>query len=141
MEKSWICQLEKELLVIAKELLNSFPNMKKLAFYGEMGVGKTTFCKALCEILQVQDVVSSPTFSIVNEYFSEQNGTIFHFDFYRLKDEQEAFDMGYEDYFYSDAYCLVEWPEKVENLLPSSFAKVQIQVENGERIIKIKTHE
>ena len=141
MEKSWICQSEKELLKIAQELFQYFPNTKKLAFYGEMGVGKTTFSKALCEVLQVQDVVSSPTFSIVNEYLSEQNGTVFHFDFYRLKDEQEAFDMGYEDYFYSDAYCLVEWPEKVENLLPSSFAKVQIKVENGERIIKIKTHE
>ena len=86
-------------------------------------------------------MVSSPTFSIVNEYLSEQNGTIFHFDFYRLKDEQEAFDMGYEDYFYGDAYCFVEWPEKVENLLPSSFAKVQIKLDNGERIIKIKTNE
>tara|TARA_B100000575_G_C22896973_1_gene521659 strand:+ start:265 stop:690 length:426 start_codon:yes stop_codon:yes gene_type:complete len=141
MEKSWRCQSEKELLAIAQELLQSFPNTKKLAFYGEMGAGKTTFSKALCEALQVKDVVSSPTFSIVNEYISEQNGTVFHFDFYRLKDEQEAFDMGYEDYFYGDAYCLVEWPEKVENLLPSSFAKVQIQVKNVERIIKIKTHE
>ena len=141
MEKSWICQSEKELLPIAQDLFQSFPKTKKLAFYGEMGVGKTTFSKALCEVLQVQDVVSSPTFSIVNEYLSEQNGTVFHFDFYRLKDEQEAFDMGYEDYFYSDAYCLVEWPEKVESLLPLSFAKVQIHLENGERIIKIKTYE
>ena len=141
MEKSWICQSEKELLGIAQELFQYFPNTKKLAFYGEMGVGKTTFSKALCEALQVQDVVSSPTFSIVNEYLSEQNGTIFHFDFYRLKDEQEAFDMGYEDYFYGDAYCFVEWPEKVENLLPSSFAKVQIKLDNGERFIKIKTNE
>ena len=141
MEKSWRCQSEKELLAIAQELLQSFPNTKKLAFYGEMGVGKTTFSKALCEVLQVQDVVSSPTFSIVNEYLSEQNGTVFHFDFYRLKDEQEAFDMGYEDYFYGDAYCFVEWPEKVENLLPSSFAKVQIKLNNGKRFIKIKTNE
>ena len=141
MEKSWICQSEKELLAIAQELFQCFPNTKKLAFYGEMGVGKTTFSKALCEVLQVQDVVSSPTFSIVNEYLSEQNGTIFHFDFYRLKDEKEAFDMGYEDYFYGDAYCFVEWPEKVENLLPSSFANVQIKLHNGERFIKIKTNE
>ena len=141
MEKIWTCQSEKELVSIAKELFQSFPNTKKLAFYGKMGAGKTTFSKALCQVLQVQDVVSSPTFSIVNEYLSEQNGKVYHFDFYRLKDEQEAFDMGYEDYFYSDAYCFVEWPEKVESLLPSSFAKVQIQVENGERIIKIKTDE
>ena len=141
MEKSWKCQSEKELLSIAQELLQYFPNTKKLAFYGEMGVGKTTFSKALCEVLQVQDVVSSPTFSIVNEYLSEQNGTVFHFDFYRLKDEQEAFDMGYEDYFYGDAYCFVEWPEKVEKLLPSSFAKVQIKLNNGKRFIKIKTNE
>ena len=141
MEKSWRCQSEKELLAIAQELFQYFPNIKKLAFYGEMGVGKTTFSKAICEALQVQDVVSSPTFSIVNEYLSEQNGVIFHFDFYRLKDEQEAFDMGYEDYFYSDAYCFVEWPEKVENLLPSSFCQNTNQVENGERFIKIKTNE
>ena len=141
MEKSWICQSEKELLKIAQELFQYFPNTKKLAFYGEMGVGKTTFSKALCDVLQVQDVVSSPTFSIVNEYLSELNGTIFHFDFYRLKDEQEAFDMGYEDYFYGDAYCFVEWPEKVENLLPSSFAKVQIKLDDGKRFIKIKTNE
>ena len=141
MEKSWRCQSETELLSIAKELLKAFPKTKKIAFYGEMGAGKTTFAKALCEALQVQDVVSSPTFSIVNEYLSEQNGTVFHFDFYRLKDEQEAFDVGYEDYFYSDAYCLVEWPERVANLLSSDFAKLQIQVENGERIIKIQTHD
>ena len=100
-----------------------------------MGVGKTTFSKALCEVLQVQDVVSSPTFSIVNEYLSEQNGTVF-ISIYRLKDEQEAFDMGYEDYFYGDAYCFVEWPEKVENLLPSSFAKVQIKLNNGNALSK-----
>ena len=141
MKKSWRCQSEKELLAIAKELLKSFPDTKKLAFYGQMGAGKTAFAKAICEVLKVKDVVRSPTFSIVNEYLSEQNGKIFHFDFYRLKDEQEAFDMGCEDYFFSDAYCLVEWPEKVENLIPSSFTKLQIQVKNGERIIKIKTNE
>ena len=141
MKKSWRCQSEKELLAIAKELLQSFPDTKKLAFYGQMGAGKTAFTKAVCEVLKVHDVVRSPTFSIVNEYISEQNGKVFHFDFYRLKDEQEAFDMGCEDYFFSDAYCLVEWPEKVESLMPSSFKKLQIQVENGERIIKIKTNE
>ena len=141
MKKSWRCQSEKELLAVAKELLQSFPDTKKLAFYGQMGAGKTAFTKAVCEVLKVHDVVRSPTFSIVNEYISEQNGKVFHFDFYRLKDEQEAFDMGCEDYFFSDAYCLVEWPEKVESLMPSSFKKLQIQVENGERIIKIKTNE
>ena len=141
MKKSWRCQSEKELLAIAKELLQSFPDTKKLAFYGQMGAGKTAFAKAVCEVLKVHDVVRSPTFSIVNEYISEQNGKVFHFDFYRLKDEQEAFDMGCEDYFFSDAYCLVEWPEKVENLMPSSFTKLQIQVKNGERIIKIKINE
>ena len=141
MKKSWRCQSEKELLAIAKEMLQSFPDTKKLAFYGQMGAGKTAFAKAICEVLKVKDVVRSPTFSIVNEYLSEQNGKVFHFDFYRLKDEQEAFDMGCEDYFFSDAYCLVEWPEKVDNLIPSSFTKLQIQVKNGERIIKIKTNE
>ena len=126
---------------IAKKILQHCYPKKKFLFYGDMGVGKTTLIKELSLQLGVQNIVNSPTFSIVNEYVTLMNEKVFHFDFYRINHEQEAFDMGYEDYFYSDAYCLVEWPEKVENLLPSSFAKVQIQVENGERIIKIKTHE
>ena len=131
MEKSWRCQSENELLAIAKELLQSFPNIRKFAFYGEMGAGKTTFAKSLCEALQVQDVVSSPTFSIVNEYLSEQNGTVFHFDFYRLKDEKEAFDMGYEDYFYSDGL----WEEFIKYHTSQEFFKEVVEL-FGEDVIK-----
>ena len=138
MEKSWRATNERDLPQIAKELLQQFPEQRKIAFYGQMGAGKTTFIKALCEALKVSDVVSSPTFSIVNEYLSEQNERLYHFDFYRIKDEQEAFDMGYEDYFYSDAYCMVEWPERVANLMPDDFAQLSITVdEDGSREIKL----
>lgn len=110
--------------------LKSFANGTKfIIFEGEMGAGKTTFIKTFCETLGVTDVVSSPTFSIVNEYLGTE-GSIYHFDFYRLKSIQEAFDIGYEEYFYSGAYCLVEWPKKVEGLLPDEYVKVEITV-NG----------
>jgi tRNA threonylcarbamoyladenosine biosynthesis protein TsaE len=142
MEKSWRATNERDLPQIAKELLQLFPKQRKIAFYGQMGAGKTTFVKALCEALKVSDVVSSPTFSIVNEYLSEQNERLYHFDFYRIKDEQEAFDMGYEDYFYSDAYCMVEWPERVANLIPEDFAQLSITVdEDGSREIKLMMNE
>lgn len=100
-----------------------------------MGAGKTTFINALCEALDVQDHTSSPTFSIVNEYAST-HGPLYHFDFYRLKNETEAFDMGYEEYFYSGNYCFVEWPEKIANLLPPSYVKIKLEVtENQNRIL------
>jgi tRNA threonylcarbamoyladenosine biosynthesis protein TsaE len=111
----------------AKVLLESFPDDRVFLFYGNMGAGKTTFIKALCEVLQVQDNTSSPTFSIVNEYNSEQ-GTLFHFDFYRLKEEEEAYDFGYEDYFYSGNYCFVEWPNKIPNLLPEDAKTIEIEI-------------
>ena len=91
MKKKWICKTENDFFNVASEFLTIFPSVKKIAFYGEMGVGKTTFIKSFCKILNIQDVVTSPTFSIVNEYFSEQNGKVYHFDFYRLKNEKEAF--------------------------------------------------
>ncbi len=106
-------------------------------FYATMGKGKTTLIKELCKQLGVKDNVSSPTFSIVNEY--EANGKqVYHFDFYRLKDEQEAFDLGYEEYFYSGNYCFVEWPEKIENLLPEKAVSVHISENNkNERMITL----
>jgi tRNA threonylcarbamoyladenosine biosynthesis protein TsaE len=98
------------------------------AFYGNMGVGKTTFIKALCEELGVTQIINSPTFSIVNEYRSEKTGElIYHFDFYRIKKLEEVYDMGYEDYFYSGALCFIEWPELVEKLLPENTVKVSIE--------------
>ncbi|HEX8608007.1 MAG TPA: tRNA (adenosine(37)-N6)-threonylcarbamoyltransferase complex ATPase subunit type 1 TsaE [Pedobacter sp.] len=109
----------------AKTLLDFNKQNKIFVFYGEMGAGKTTFIKAICAELGVRDTVSSPTFSIVNEY--EGNGqTIYHFDFYRIKTIQEAFDIGYEEYFYSGDICLIEWPEKVQELLPEHYVKVEI---------------
>lgn len=111
----------------AKLLIKSFPNDRVFLFYGNMGAGKTTFIKALCDALQVKDNTSSPTFSIVNEYNSAQ-GTIFHFDFYRIKEEEEAYDFGYEDYFYSGNYCFIEWPNKIPNLLPVDAKTIEIEI-------------
>lgn len=116
-----------DLSVAAQTLLNSFPKDRIFLLYGPMGAGKTTFIKYLCEQLGVKDSTSSPTFSIVNEYDSD-NGALYHFDFYRIKDEQEAFDFGYEEYFYSGAYCFIEWPEKIPNLLPEEAKEIQISI-------------
>jgi len=127
-----------ELPTIANTILNAFPDERIFLFYGDMGAGKTTFINALCEALDVQDHTSSPTFSIINEYASK-HGPLYHFDFYRLKNETEAFDMGYEEYFYSGNYCFVEWPEKIANLLPSSYVKIKMEVtENQNRFMTVE---
>ena len=108
------------------------------AFYGKMGAGKTTFIKAVCEELGVEDVITSPTFAIVNEYRSDTTGElIYHFDFYRIKKIEEVYDMGYEDYFYSGALCFIEWPELIEELLPEEAVKVTIEENSdGSRIVR-----
>lgn len=124
-----------ELPSAAKQLLEICHHKKIFAFYGEMGSGKTTFIKAICETLGVSDTISSPTFSIVNEYRSAKGEKIFHFDFYRIKSLNEAYDMGYEDYFYSGAYCFIEWPEKIAELLPEEHVKVVISQKGEERTI------
>ena len=107
-----------------------------ILFYGAMGSGKTTLIKEISKQLGVQDVTSSPTFSLVNEYQSENNDLLYHFDFYRINDEEEAYDMGIEEYFDNDAWCFVEWPEKVQNLLPleSSVIKLTINPDNTRTI-------
>jgi tRNA threonylcarbamoyladenosine biosynthesis protein TsaE len=120
---------------IAEALVDEFEAVKVFVFYGEMGAGKTTFIKEIVKHLGIIDVANSPTFALVNEYFSNKNGQIYHFDFYRLDDEEEAYDMGYEEYFYSGAYCFVEWPQKIPNLIPEDAVKVEIKVENDKRII------
>lgn len=121
-----------ELNAVAKELLAFAKGDKFFIFEGEMAAGKTTFIKSFCEVLGVEDVVSSPTFSIVNEYESP-NGLVYHFDFYRLKNIQEAYDIGYEEYFYGGDYCLIEWPSKVEELLPEKYIKVEIEITGDEQ--------
>lgn len=115
----------------AKQFVEAMGDQHVFAFYGHMGAGKTTFIKALCEELGVEDVVTSPTFAIVNEYTPHSSllaphASIYHFDFYRIKKLEEVYDMGYEDYFYSDSLCLIEWPEMMEELLPEDAVKVQI---------------
>ena len=122
----------------AKEFVNNMGDAKVFAFYGKMGAGKTTFVKAVCECLGVEDVITSPTFAIVNEYTSATTGdAIYHFDFYRIKKLEEVYDMGYEDYFYSGALCFIEWPELIEELLPTDAVRVRIEeTEGGKRIVK-----
>ena len=119
----------------AKQFVQNMGDNTVFAFYGKMGAGKTTFIKAICEELGVKDVITSPTFAIVNEYRSEETAElIYHFDFYRIKKLDEVYDMGYEDYFYSGAVCFIEWPELVEELLPGNTVKVTIEeTEDGAR--------
>ena len=120
----------------ARQFIDNIGDRKVFAFYGKMGAGKTTFTKAICEELQVSDVITSPTFAIINEYESPEVGTIYHFDFYRIKKLEEVYDMGYEDYFYSDRLCFIEWPELVEDLLPENVTKVTIvENEDGSRTV------
>ena len=108
------------------------------AFYGKMGTGKTTFIKSLCEELGVEDTINSPTFAIVNEYEDRMANTIYHFDFYRIKSLTEVYNMGYEEYFYGNAYCFIEWPELIEELLPEEHIRVEItENDDSTRTIKV----
>ena len=122
---------------VAKQFIDNIGTGKVFAFYGKMGSGKTTFIKAVCEELGVTDVITSPTFAIVNEYHSEQTPEpIFHFDFYRIKKLEEVYDMGYEDYFYSGSLCFLEWPELIEEILPADVVKVKIEEQaDGSRTV------
>lgn len=120
-----------------EQILKDIPKGVVL-FQGPMGAGKTTTISAMCRALGVSDHLSSPTFSLVNEYASAQGDPIYHFDFYRIDDEAEAMDMGYEDYFWSGHWCFVEWPEKIPNLLPSRFTLIRLSVEEDVRILEIK---
>lgn len=130
-----IASLE-EIGTAAKQFVLAMGEKKVFAFYGKMGAGKTTFIKAVCEELGVKDVINSPTFAIVNEYVDGQGEPIYHFDFYRIKKEQEVLDLGYEDYVYSGYVCFMEWPELIENLLPDDTVRVVIEEEmDGSRKI------
>jgi len=123
---------------VAKSFFDVIGDRRVFAFYGSMGVGKTTFIKVLCKVFGVTDQINSPTFAIVNEYQGAKGEKIFHFDFYRINSVEEAFDFGYEDYFYSGAYCFIEWPEKIESLLPLDCVKVEMkEAEDGQRQLSI----
>ena len=142
-----IQQAARQFIEGIKNILEPTSNIPKvIAFYGKMGAGKTTFIKALCEELGVEDVITSPTFAIVNEYEVNENSSrytlysslkkIYHFDFYRIKKIEEVYDMGYEDYFYSGNLCLIEWPELIEDLLPEEALCVTIEEQSdGSRLI------
>ena len=125
---------------VAREFIRNMGDATVFAFYGNMGTGKTTFIKAICEELGISEGVNSPTFAIVNEYRSDTTGElVYHFDFYRINKIEEVYDLGYEDYFYSGALCFLEWSEKVEELLPPETVMVTIkEVENSARMVECK---
>jgi tRNA threonylcarbamoyladenosine biosynthesis protein TsaE len=120
----------------ASSIVQSLDGYRKIAFSGEMGAGKTTIIQSVCKTLGVETIVNSPTFSLINEYFTNTGESIYHFDLYRIDDITELYDMGYEDYFYSDSWCFVEWPEKALELLPEDMLMLKIDVQDdGTRII------
>ena len=128
-----------EIDAVAKEFLSLVGDKRVFALQGAMGVGKTTFVKAICDAMGVEDTINSPTFAIVNEYHTPKEEIIYHFDFYRIDDVQEAYDFGYEDYFYSKAMCFIEWPEKIESILPQDTVEVLFEEQaDGTRSITIR---
>jgi tRNA threonylcarbamoyladenosine biosynthesis protein TsaE len=138
MDQVFTIQSEEDVDRVAKAFLPLLKEYKVVAFYGSMGVGKTTFIKGLCKSLGVTGPVTSPSFAIVNEYAAGDGETIFHFDFYRLKNVEEVFDIGYEDYFFSNHICLIEWPEKVADVLPGDRLDVYIaENSNASRTLKV----
>ncbi len=120
---------------VAKRLLGEFATERFFAFFGKMGVGKTTLIKEICSQLGVEDNVCSPTFAIINVYNTREGDPVYHFDFYRLKNQDEAYDIGYEEYFYSGEYCFTEWTEKIEDLLPEHYVRVEIEENNELRTL------
>ena len=129
---------KRHLSVAAKELLKHSGDRKIFAFYGSMGAGKTTFIKAVCEALGAIDIISSPTFTLVNEYKTSEGDSIFHIDLYRIRKQEEVYDFGIEEYLTGESYCFMEWPELIEELLPPETVLVRISVDNQEqRILSI----
>ncbi|OPZ98590.1 MAG: tRNA threonylcarbamoyladenosine biosynthesis protein TsaE [Bacteroidetes bacterium ADurb.Bin408] len=122
---------------VAAYLIKLIPEYNIFAFYGQMGAGKTTLIKRIGHLLGTTDLTTSPTFAIINEYNTASGEKIYHFDFYRIKDASEAYDIGYEEYFYSHYPCFIEWPEKIQELLPENHVRIDITVSDATRIIEI----
>lgn len=120
----------------AATIVNALGDFRKIAFAGEMGAGKTTLIQSICKYLGVEAVVNSPTFALVNEYFTAAGESIYHFDLYRIEEVSELYDIGYEDYFYSESWCFIEWPEKAMDLMPEDLLLLHIDVrEDGSRMV------
>ena len=134
MQLKLVCDNLHSLDSAASQILSTFSAHRVFALFGKMGAGKTTFIKALCRRLHVKDVVNSPTFAIVNEYINTKGESIYHFDFYRLKKESEAIDIGYEEYIYSGCYCFMEWPEMIENLLPEGYITIRLEADDDTEV-------
>jgi tRNA threonylcarbamoyladenosine biosynthesis protein TsaE len=129
---------KRHLHAAAKQLLERWGDFRIFAFYGSMGAGKTTIIKAICEVLGAIDIVSSPTFTLVNEYKTNSGESLFHIDFYRIKKQEEVYDFGIEEYLTGDSYCFMEWPELIEEILPEETVRVKITVdENEQRILSV----
>lgn len=142
MNKTFIIKDISQIEILANDFINYISNSDLesniFAFYGKMGAGKTTFIKALCKVLGVSDTVNSPTFTIVNEYKSSRGFAIYHFDFYRLNKVKEAYDIGIDEYFSSNGLCFMEWPEKIDEILPKDIIKVKIEEQiDGSRLVEI----
>ena len=139
MKKEFVITSTNNIVEVAEEFINYFKDNRLFAFKGKMGAGKTTFIKALCEVLKVKDTVCSPTFAIVNVYLTETEEEIYHFDFYRLNSPSQAFDIGIEEYFYSGNYCFMEWAENIEELVPEDCLWVEIEeMEDKSRRLRIE---
>lgn len=134
-----VCESRSDLPDVAQKILATFQDKKIFLVSGKMGAGKTTLIKELCKLLDVVDIVNSPTFSIINEYKTTNGSSIYHFDLYRIKVPEELLDIGYEEYIFSGSVCLIEWPELAESLMPESYVLINIEVNelNGNRIFKL----
>ena len=135
--KTFFAKAPDDLKEVAKTLIEEAGNSRLFAFYGEMGVGKTTFILEILKVLDVVDKGSSPTYSLVNEYRTGEGKPVYHFDFYRIEDVEEVYDIGYEDYFFSGSYCFIEWPERIAELLPPETVKVTMRDTGEMREIQI----
>ncbi len=141
-QQTLYCSEITQLPTVAQQIIHFARDTSVWLFYGDMGVGKTTLIKAICRVWQVEDTVSSPTFTLVNEYRTAAGQPLYHFDFYRIEDEEEAVDIGVDEYFYTQHYCLVEWPTKIRNLLPETYIRIEIRVnEDQRRTIYLSRHE